>query len=140
MASVNVQLNHAAIDRYLRRPGGPVYDKLQEVIHKTETIATVKAPVDTGLLRNSRTSSITDIGTALVGRITYHADYAIYVMKGTGLFGDNHSLIRPKHAKFMRFRLPDGTIVLARTTKGQRPQPFLVNALKAASPWPVIVH
>lgn len=81
---VNVSLDIGALDRLLRRPGGPVYDNVvNRVLVRTDAIATLTAPVDTGFLRNNRSREITSTPSSLKGKLTYHAHYAIYVTKGT---------------------------------------------------------
>lgn len=140
MATVSVSLNQGALDRLLRRPGGPVYDKVVAgTLNKTAAIATATAPTITGFLKNNRSIDIHAGPGSLNGSLVYHAFYAKFVMKGTGLFGPTHSLIHPKFAQHMVFRGRDGNLVVARTTKGQRAQPFLRNAFILASPWPVTV-
>lgn len=138
MAEVRVTLNRGALDRLLRQPGGPVYDNVVSgTLRKTEAIATVTAPTDTGFMKNNRTISIRSDHNSMTGRLTYHAPYTIFVLRGTGLFGPRHDLIHPVHAAHMVFRGRDGNLVITRTTRGQRAQPFLQEAFKAASPWPV---
>lgn len=140
MANVKITMHHGAINELLRSPTGPVHRKVSSVVRKTEALAVSKAPVDEGRLRNARTSSVTDQGARLVGRVEFTADYAIAVHEGTGIYGPNHRPIKPTHGKFLVFRGRDGSLVFARQVKGMRPRPFLVDALKAASPWPVVVH
>ncbi|MCA1841581.1 MAG: HK97 gp10 family phage protein [Actinobacteria bacterium] len=140
MADVDITYHKAVEVHILRAPGGPVHRRVDEVLSAVEAIATASAPVDTGYLRNNRTKAIHDEGTRLVGELTYHADYALAVMKGTGIYGPRARPITPKRGKYLVFRGRDGGLVYARSVRGQRANPFLVNALKAASPWPVNEH
>ena len=134
-------MNHAALDRLLRRPGGPVYDNVVSgTLRKTDALATATAPVDTGFLRNNRSTSIDAGPSSLRGALTYHANYAAAVMKGTGIYGPSGSPIVPTSAQYLVFRGRDGRLVYAKEVKGQRAQPFLAEAFKAASPWPVTIH
>lgn len=135
-------MNQGALDRLLRRPGGPVYDRVVSgPLHKTDALATAGAPVITGFLRNNRSIEIDAGPGSLVGSLTYHAHYALFVMKGTGIYGPKGAMIKPKTATYMVFRGRDGELVYARETKGQRAQPFLANAFRVgASPWPVTIH
>lgn len=54
-------------------------------------------------------------------------DYPYFVHQGTGLFGKYHKLIRPVRAKAMVFFGRTGWVV-AKTVKGQRPQPYMGDA------------
>lgn len=138
MASVRVSLHQGALDRLLRRPGGPVYDNVvNRVLRMTDALATASAPVDTGFLRNNRSIDIDAGPGSMVGTLTYHAHYATFVMRGTGIFGPHSTPIVPKRAQYLVFRGRDGALVYAKSVKGQRKQPFLLNAFRAASPWPV---
>jgi hypothetical protein len=55
--------------------------------------------------------------------------YPLYVHEGTGLFGAYHRLIRPRRAKLMMFPGRTG-LIRAKTTQGQRPQPYLAEAFE----------
>lgn len=141
MATVRVTLNQAGLDRMLRQPGGLVHrNVVDRVLRATHALATVAAPVDTGFLRNDTSIEIKAGPGSMHGALTYHAHYAIFVLKGTGMHGPRAALIEPKTAEYMVFRGRDGSLVYAKTTKGQRAQPFLQNAFRAASPWPVTIH
>jgi hypothetical protein len=122
------------------KPGGPVDKAVREPLEQTAAIATGTAPVDTGFLRNNRSIDIDVSGTHAKGTLTYHAPYAIFVLKGTGVHGPTGTPIRPKTSQYMVFRGRDGRLVYAKETQGQSAQPFLQNAFRAASPWPVTIH
>lgn len=139
MANVRIEMHEDAIFRLLHSPAGPVHRKVSSVLRKTEAIAVATAPVDSGRLKNDRTSGVADEGVRLRARLEFLVKYAIYNVKGTGLFGPRGRRITPKNGKVLAFRI-GGQLVFARSTKGQKPNPFLVNALKAASPWPVREH
>lgn len=124
----------------MTRPGGPIDRTVREPLERTAAIATVTAPVDKGFLRNNRSIDV-DTGTGSAkGTLTYHAPYAIFVLKGTGVYGPTGAPIRPKTAQYLVFRGRDGGLVYAKQVKGQPAQPFLQNAFRAASPWPVTIH
>lgn len=53
--------------------------------------------------------------------------YPLRVHEGTGIFGDLHRLITPRHAKAMVFMGRAG-IVHAKTTRGQPAQPYMADA------------
>lgn len=136
MANVRIDMHHGAIFRLLHSPAGPVHRKVSSVLRKTEAIAVATAPVDTGRLKNDRTAGVVDEGARLRGRLEFLVNYAPFVTGGTGIYGPRGRRIRPKNGEFLVFRI-NGQLVFARSVAGQRPNPFLVNALKAASPWPV---
>jgi hypothetical protein len=139
VANVRVDMHHGAIFRLLHSPAGPVHRKVSSVLRKAEAIAVATAPVDTGRLKNDRTADVRDEAVRLRGRLEFQVNYAWYVVKGTGIYGPRRRPITPKNAEVLVFRV-GGQVVFARQVKGQKPNPFLVNALKAASPWPVIEH
>jgi hypothetical protein len=75
---------------------------LERQTYQTERSARSWAPVDTGFLRNSSTSSVVGRGTALVvGEVTFHAYYAAYVNFGTGQLGGASKVPdRPSHIRY----------------------------------------
>lgn len=118
-----------------------MYDKVVSgPLHRTDALATATAPVDTGFLRNNRSIDIDAGPGSLKGSLTYHAHYALAVMKGTGIYGPKGVPIVPDTAQYLVFRGRDGGLVYARSVKGQPAQPFLANAFRAACPWPVTIH
>jgi hypothetical protein len=137
VADVDITYHKATEDFILRAPGGPVHRRVDQVLSAAEAIATATSPVDTGFLRNNRSKTIEAGPDNLVGTLAYHAPYALAVMKGTGIYGPTGQPITPKNGQYLVFRGRDGGLVYAREVRGQRANPFLVNALKAASPWPV---
>lgn len=89
--------------------------------------------IDTGRLRASiGTTQIFRNGVpgARVGTTVY---YAIFVQRGTGLFGPKRRRIRPKVRKFLKFT-PKGASqpIFRRSVAGMKPNRFLTNGLKAA--------
>jgi len=87
--------------------------------------------IDTGDLRSSIGVTLITAGGARV-RIGTNRKKAVFVHRGTGLYGPRHQLIRPRHAKVLRFRVKGGGVVFVRFTRGMRPNHFLTDALKAA--------
>ena len=85
--------------------------------------AVEEAPVETGALRGAMESKVKLLKTTIVGVVGNSLIYAPYVHQGTGEYavdgGGRQTPWRYKHAKF-------GWL----TTKGQRPQPFLKNAME----------
>lgn len=135
-------MNPAGLDRLLRRPGGPVYDRVvARTIERTEAIATATGPRITTFLVNNRSTDYDAGPSSLKGTLTYHSHYATAVMKGTGIYGPTGQPIRPKKGKYLVFTGADGNTVFARSVKGQQGNPFLANAFRAgAAPWPVTIH
>lgn len=134
-------MRQGEITNFLHSPAGPIHRAVASRVRKTDAIAAATAPVDTGRLKNSRTSGVRDEGSRLVGFVSFNVFYAIYNAKGTGIYA-GRPRIRPKRrGGVLAFRLKDGTLVVATSVKGQRPNPWLVDALRAgAGGWPVNVH
>lgn len=152
---IHVNINQRAVAAAMTGPNGPVVAMVERVSRRVLNEARRRAPVDEGRLRASLQATVNVRGQLVVGRIGTDVDYAAYVMFGTGLYGPRKALIYPVSAKVMtwiprtggqgakrggRKTARDTTRVFARYTRGQRPQPFLVAALEAVSPWPVSVH
>jgi len=78
-----------------------------------------KAPVDTGLLKNTIRVEINDNVIELI-----MPEYAIYLEYGTGIYGPLKRPITPKTAKALKFKI-GGKTVFAKSIKGMTPQPFI---------------
>lgn len=89
--------------------------------------------VDTGRLRASIHTAVVTRNSVPMVTVSTNVFYARWVHDGTGIYGPRGRPIRPRRAKFLRFR-PRGTSkwVYARQVTGMRPNPFLRNALSAA--------
>jgi hypothetical protein len=145
VANVRINMHQGEIHTFLHDPSGPVHRAVASKVRKTEAIATATAPVRKasggGRLKNNRESGVRDEGSRLVGFVTFKVHYALYVHEGTGIYGPRGAPIKPKTKKLLRFELPDGTIVYAKSVKGMPGRPFLVEALViGAAPWPVTKH
>lgn len=141
MAIVQIRMRQAAITDFLHSPAGPIHQAVASRTRKTDAISAATCPKDTGRMVNDRVSGVRDEGTRLVGFVQYLVYYAIYRIKGTGIYGPRGRPITPKSAKVLVFRGADGNLVYAKSVKGTRPSPFLVDALKAgAGGWPVDEH
>lgn len=89
--------------------------------------------IDTGLLRASIHTSRIVVGGLPGAQVGSPLKYAWYVHDGTGLYGPKRVKITPKVKKFLRFRPKNSrTFVFARSVKGMKPNPYLVDALPAA--------
>jgi len=98
-------------------------DALKKLVFMVEGRAKKLAPKRTGNLWRSITSVIN--GAKGVVRVT--AEYGIYVHEGTGIYGKHVHPIVPvrKQALFW-----EGAEHPFRSVKGQRSNPFLLNALE----------
>jgi hypothetical protein len=129
----SVDYHSAAIHDLLHDPAGDVYQKtVGTTVRKTSAIAKATCPVDNGRLKSSHEEDIVDEGARLVGTVSNPVEYALPVHQG-------HKEIVPTKAKALAFRV-NGVLVFAQKVKATKGQPWLVNALKTASPWPVVVH
>lgn len=88
-----------------------------------ERSAKEKAPKDTGALRRSITSEVTQEGGELVGFVFTPLEYAPYVEYGTGLFAENGN-----GRKDVPWNYQDDKGEW-HSTRGQKPQPFMRPAL-----------
>ncbi len=98
-----------------------------------------------GMARGEAPRRTGKLGSEIKGRITAGAgglsilftstDYTRYVIEGTGLFHkpDAHDVIRPKHAKSLRFEV-DGQVTYRKYVSGQKPNDFQVRAYNKARP------
>jgi len=139
-SKIRMKLNFSAINTFLYSPSGPIVAHVRELGRQVENVAKRLAPVDRGALRASIGTQVFINGTRIIARVGTGLDYAIYVHKGTGLYGPKHRIIRPRRAKVLTFKPRSGPRVFVKFSRGQKPNPFLVEALQAVSPWPVNVN
>ena len=66
-------------------------------------------------------------------RISATAPYSIFVHEGTGLYGPLKRKIFPKEKKALAF-VYGGKQIVVRSTKGQKPNPFMARALEKVKP------
>lgn len=133
-----VELHHSNIDRAKETAALKWGHKVGRMVTNS---AKQKCPVDEGLLRNTIDYTV-DTGreraTVTVGTPVH---YAKYVHDGTGIHGPHGTPIVPVTAKALKFRYsgPGGSKttpkekrgwVFAKSVKGQKPQPFLTDALR----------
>lgn len=132
-----ITLHRARIDLFLS-PAGPVGRKLQGYGRKTVTAAKRRAPVDLGALKASIGMSTLHTRQKTVIRIGTNLQYGLYQELGTGVYGPKHRRIRPKRAKFLRFK-PKGSkdFVFARSVAGSPAHHYLRRALRFSVPWPI---
>lgn len=124
MAAVRVRVDHGALDRLLRSPGGPVARDVLRRGRRVEAAARRNAPVATGRLRGSISAELTGANGVPTARVVASADYARFVHDGRG----------PIRGKLLAFT-PRGAArpVVVRAVGPTRPNPFLRNALREAA-------
>lgn len=140
MAVTYQVLNPTAIQALLRGPQGAVARDLYRRGLRVESAAKQNISgrggpkrVDTGRLRSTiHTQLIVRNGQPAV-IVGTNVRYGRYVHDGTGIYGPLHRPIRPRRAKFLRFKPKDAKrYVYVRQVAGMRPNRFLHNALRAA--------
>lgn len=138
MARVTITWNEAALRNLLQGPDGAVVRHIRGLTVRTEAVAKTLCPVDNGLLRASIDSDV-DAGPGTVtGTVFTPLDYGLWVHEGTGVYGPVGRPIRPTRGRYLVFRGRDGEWVFAREVRGMRGRPFLTDALRAVSPYPVV--
>lgn len=92
--------------------------------------------IDTGLLRASVSTQLGYRATELAIRVGTNVYYARWVHDGTGIYGPRGMPIRPRTAPFLVFRWKkmNNKLMVVKSVKGMKPNPFLKDALKAAGP------
>lgn len=148
-AKVTHKFNKAVEEKILTSPvGGVAKDllkrgvRVQSRARRNLSGVTGSGPrrVNTGLLRASITVKLIPQPKDLAVRVGTDVVYARWVHDGTGLYGPQHKLIKPRKARVLVFKskvygAKKGKYagwVFAKSVKGMKPNPFLKNALSAA--------
>lgn len=146
MATVKAthKLNTAQINYILHSPAGPAARDLIKRGIRVQSRArrnlggtTGSGPrrIDTGLLRASIHTNLLTGGPYLTMRVGSGQYYALWVHDGTGIYGPRATKIKPKTAKYLKFKwkkMGNKTFYF-KSVKGMKPNPYLKNALPAAS-------
>ncbi|MFE2930610.1 HK97 gp10 family phage protein [Streptomyces sp. NPDC059278] len=127
---ITTDIDEAAVAELVREIVG-------EVTTATANQARRRAPVDNGMLRTSIRESVAVRGSLVVGEVYSDLEYAAYVHEGTGIYGPTGQPIRPVRARVLSWQPRGGPRAFARSVKGQRPNPFLLRALRDVAPGPV---
>lgn len=90
-----------------------------------EASAKAKCPVDMGILRVSITSETEVSMDAVTGRIGSNMEYAPYVHQGTGIYAEDGNGRKTP----WKYHTKAGKYKGWHFTKGQKPQPFLKDAV-----------
>ena len=114
---------------------------IEDIADEIETLAKENAPVgETGVLkanavdRRDLKRRVSGPGGLVVKTelsVPSRPKYAKWVHDGTGIYGPRGTPIVPKKAQFMVFQI-DGKWFRKRSVLGQRPQPYLREALEEA--------
>lgn len=137
--TIRVDLDRAAIRRLTSSPDGMVGREVRRVTEKVADRARAGAPVDTGELKGSISTAYRQMPGRIEGHAYSTVEHSLYVQRGTGIYGPTGQPIRPRRSPFLVFpSRTGGGLVFAREVRGQRAQPFMLEALRSASPWPVI--
>lgn len=107
--------------------GKSMDDKAKKVIAEIQRTA----PRRTGRLANSFSHKLARRGGEITAVITSSTDYWVYVEKGTGIYA-GRGFITPKRAKFLSWQ-EGSKRIFARKVRGQKANPFVENALRAAA-------
>lgn len=135
---VTFEVDEPEVDRLLRSRGGAVAQAVNDVAERTARAARSRAPVDSGRLRNSIRVRSHATASQFKAWVYTNVEYSVYVHEGTGIYGPRGRPIRPRRGRFLAWEDPNGGgMIFAREVRGQRPQPYLLDALRFASPWPV---
>lgn len=151
MPNVRVSWNEAEIRRLLLGADGPVGMLVTKSGQAVTAEAKRRCPVATGKLRASGTTTTAVRGQSFIASVAFTAPYVMYVHQGTGIYA-GRGMIKPKRGRFLVFtpgkamgpalpgaRRNAGGKVFARQVRGIPPSPFLLDAARAALPWPVTV-
>lgn len=140
--STSVGVNRSGIDAAMRAAGQQWGDR---VGRRVVTAAKERCPVDEGRLKTSIEYTTKVTNERVTVTVGSPLPYAVYVHEGTGVHGPKGVPIVPKTRQFMKFRYDGkaavGTTpvekrgwVFAKSVQGQKPNPFLVNALRDVFP------
>lgn len=142
MAIVTVRTNHDAMAEFLYGPSGPMFRSVTIWAEQVRSVAAATAPRDSGLLANSHTIRVGVVPGFAFAEITANTDYALFVMRGTGLYGPRGRIIRARKGKVFRFEArgshgplargasaAPGGVVFAKSIKGTPANPYLEEAL-----------
>jgi hypothetical protein len=132
---IRQELDYAEIYRQIQGPNsGVARDMLRRGL-RVQARARKRAPAKTGRLRTSidiATQNRTVMGVNTFAIIIgSNLDWAAWVHNGTGLYGPHHTRIVPTRGKILVFVGRRGRYVHVGSVAGQRPRPFLKDALRA---------
>lgn len=127
-----VQIDQSAIKDMCTSPNGMVGRDIYRRGQNVLAAAKKGAPVLTGRLRSSLGIQVGKSRGEVVARIGTNVNYARYVHDGTGIFGPKSTPITPKRQGGVLKFEAGGKTVYARSVKGMRGRPFMLDALRRA--------
>lgn len=138
------KLNTVQLNYILKSTAGPVARDLlkrgirvQSKARRNLGGSTGSGPrrVDTGLLRATISTNLGLRGSELVMRVGSGLYYALWVHDGTGIYGPRGRRITPRTASHLVFhwKKMGNKLMIVKSVKGMKPNPFLKNALPAAN-------
>jgi hypothetical protein len=107
---------------------------VRAIVRAVERAAKARCPKVTGRLANDITGRVVHRAGRPIGQIGSRLDYAGFVHNGTGIHGPRRQRIQAKPGRYFAFRGRDGRMVYVTSHQGQRPQPFLVAAVRQVLP------
>lgn len=125
-----VKVDAAKLRQHVTGPNGEPLRKIMRAQRRTLIAAKMRAPVDSGLLRQRhRTEPVTVTGNRITTAVVAATDYAADVHDGT-----RPHVIRPKSKKALSWKR-GGVRVFAQSVNhpGAPPRPWLLNAAKEAA-------
>lgn len=147
---IRIKVNQAELHAFLASPAGPVFAHIDDLAMRTAQLAATKAPRDEGHLAASIEHQTRVEGTTVIGWAGSGLDYALYVHEGTGIYGPRQQRIYPVTARVLAFEpsfglqktRPKGKrgFVFAYSVAGMKGTPYLVDALREISPYPIRMH
>ena len=139
---VSVRTNHDAMAEFLYGPSGPMVRSVTVWGEQVRGIATATAPRDSGLLAGSHSVRIGVAPGFAFSEITANTNYALFVMRGTGIYGPRGRVIKAKKGKVFAFEgrgghgpvtrggsRQSGGLIFAKSIKGTPANPYLEEAL-----------
>ena len=117
----------------LNRPGGEVWRYARRLATETMVIAIplTPGPGRTGLLSKSHSVYTVPMGSlGVVSGVRNTRYYSRWVHEGTGIYGKHATPIVPRNGGWLAFKTKGRRKTVVRSVKGQRPQPWLEQALE----------
>jgi hypothetical protein len=130
-SNVTSQIDMSASIRALKGPNKAEARAVLARGKRVEAGAKRRVQVDTGRIRTSIHSELRQISNMTVCRVGTDVSYARAIHGGTGIYGPQHIMIRPRHGKVLIWRSRSGgRIIVAREVRGQPGSKFLIRALR----------
>ena len=143
--TVDVDLNHAEIQRFLYTRAGPMVYNAERLGRRVQRVAQRRVDSDTGKLASSIHVVVGTAPGFIWASIGSSLEHAIWHHDGTGVYA-GRGWIRPRRARVMRFKrgktpkpsthgyrpaAVDGRpYVYREKVRGQPPNPYLTSALR----------